>query len=94
MSAAGLAGYRRRLEEIFVLEDHRKLRRVPSLVLGDRVQQQYPQLVCNLVERMFRVDNPDPKPGLARIGRDELRRAGLRVRDLARDAWTAARSFG
>ena len=94
VSAAGLAGYRRRLEEIFVLKDHRKLRRVPSLVLGDRVQQQYPQLACNLVERMFRVDNPDPKPGLARIGRDELRRAGLRVRDLARDAWTAARSFG
>ncbi len=94
VSAAGLAGYRRRLEEIFVLKDHRKLRRVPSLVLGDRVQQQYPQLACNLVERMFRVDNPDPKPGLARIGRDELRHAGLRVRDLARDAWTAARSFG
>ncbi len=94
VSADGLAGYRRRLEEIFVLKDHRKLRRVPSLVLGERVQERYPQLACNLVERMFRIDNPDPKPGLARIGRDELRRAGLRVRDLARDAWTAARSFG
>jgi len=93
-SAEGLAGYRRRLEEVFVLRDHRKLRRVPSLVLGDRVQRQYPTLACNVVERLFRVDNPDPKPGLARIARDEVRRAGVRVRDLAADAWAAARSFG
>jgi electron transfer flavoprotein-quinone oxidoreductase len=94
VSAAGLAGYRRRLEEVFVLKDHRKLRRVPALVLGERVQRQYPQLACNVVERMFRVDNPDPKPGLVHIGRDEIRRAGVRLRDLARDGWTAVRSFG
>jgi electron transfer flavoprotein-quinone oxidoreductase len=93
-SRRGLAGYRRRLEEIFVLRDHRKLRRVPSLVLSERVQHHYPALACNVVERMFRVDNPEPKPGLGRITRDELRRTGVRLRDLARDAWTGARSFG
>ncbi len=91
---AGLAAYRQRLEEIFVLRDHRRLRRVPALVLSERVQRQYPALVCNVVERLFRVDNPEPKPGLARIARDEVRRAGVRVRDLARDAWVGARSFG
>lgn len=94
VSAAGLRAYRRRLEEVFVLRDHRKLRRVPALVLGERVQRQYPELVCNVVERMFRVDNPDPKPGLNRIVLDEVRRAGLRWRDLARDAWAGLRSFG
>jgi electron transfer flavoprotein-quinone oxidoreductase len=93
-SGAGLSGYRRRLESSFVLADHRRLRRVPDLVLSTRIQDQYPQVVCNAVERLFRVDNPDPKPGGWRVLREETRRAGVRVRDLARDGWTALRSFG
>lgn len=94
VSAEGLAGYRRRLEESFVLRDHRKLHRAPALVLSDRVQRVYPPMIASIVERMFRVDNPDPKPGLRRIVSDERRRAGVRRRDLARDAWQALRSFG
>ena len=66
-SRAGLAGYERRLRDTFVLRDHRKLRRAPELVLSDRVQHLYPQLVTSVVERMFRVDNPTPKPGLRRF---------------------------
>ena len=94
MSVAGLAGYERRLAATFVLRDHRKLRRVPALVLSDRVQHEYPQLAANVVERMFRVDNPTPKPGLRRIVKEERRRAGIRLRDLARDAWAGVRGFG
>jgi electron transfer flavoprotein-quinone oxidoreductase len=93
-SAAGLVGYRRRLEESFVLRDHHKLRAAPSLVLSDRVQHEYPDFVTGIVERLFRVDNPNPKPGLAAIVRQERRRAGLRWRDLLRDAVTAQRTFG
>ena len=55
------------LQRSFVLADHKRLRNIPHLVLSDRVQHQYPQLVCDVVERMFRVDNPAPKPGLRRI---------------------------
>lgn len=90
---AGLAGYRQRLESSFVLRDHKKLRRVPHLVLSERVQREYPPLVCNIVERVFRVDNPEPKPGLRRIARDEIRRGGVRLKDLVKDVWTAGRSF-
>jgi electron transfer flavoprotein-quinone oxidoreductase len=93
-SAAGLRGYRTALERSFVLEDHRRLRDVPHLVLSDRVQHQYPGFVCNVAERMFRIDNPTPKPGLRRIVRQEAKRAGVRLRDLAKDAWTAVRGFG
>ncbi len=77
-----------------MLRDHRKLRGVPSLVLSDRVQHEYPQFVANVAERMFRVDNPAPKPGLRRIVKEERRRAGMRLRDLARDAWAGMRGFG
>lgn len=94
LSAAGLAGYRRSLESSFVLKDHRKLRSAPHLVLSDRIQHQYPAMIANVVERMFRVDNPDPKPGLRRILREERKRAGVRLRDLARDGWRGIRTFG
>ncbi|MFM8383020.1 MAG: FAD-dependent oxidoreductase, partial [Actinomycetota bacterium] len=74
-SRRGLSGYRSLLENSFVLEDHRKLRKIPRLVLSDRVQHAYPQFVTSVVERMFRVDNPRPKPGLRRILREERKRA-------------------
>jgi electron transfer flavoprotein-quinone oxidoreductase len=93
-SAGGLAGYRQRLEANFVLADHRKLRDVPHLVLGELSQQRLPGLACNVVERLFHVDNPAPKPGLARIVRSELKRSGVKVKDLVKDGWTAMRSFG
>jgi len=93
-SRAGLAGYTRRLADTFVLRDHRKFRRAPELVLSDRVQHRYPQLVAAVAERMFRVDNPNPKPGLRRILAQERRRAGVSRRDLARDGWAGLRTFG
>jgi electron transfer flavoprotein-quinone oxidoreductase len=93
-SRAGLAGYERRLNETFVLRDHRKLRRAPSLVLSDRVQHLYPRLINGVVEGMFRVDNPAPKPGLRRIVARERKRLGIRRRDLARDALEGWRTFG
>jgi electron transfer flavoprotein-quinone oxidoreductase len=94
VSTAGLAGYRRRLESSFVLSDHKKLRTIPSLVLSDRVQHRYPSMITNVVERMFRVDNPEPKPGLRRIVNEERKRAGVRLRDLVRDGWQGIRGFG
>jgi len=93
-SRSGLAGYERRLGETFVLRDHRKLRRAPELVLSDRVQHLYPQLLAGVVEGMFRVDNPAPKPGLRRLLGRERKRLGIRWRDLARDGLDGWRTFG
>jgi electron transfer flavoprotein-quinone oxidoreductase len=77
-----------------VLADHKRLRRAHSLVLSDRIQQRYPEMVCNLIEQMFTVDNPKPKSGLFRLARREAKRSGLRVRDLARDTIDGLRTFG
>jgi electron transfer flavoprotein-quinone oxidoreductase len=93
-SAAGLGGYRRRLEASFVLADHRKLRRAPGLVLSERVQRRYPKVVCDIFEELFTVTNPRPKRGAGRIAIGAARRHGLRARDLARDAWAGGRTFG
>jgi electron transfer flavoprotein-quinone oxidoreductase len=93
-SASGLSGYRRRIENNFVLADHRKLADVPDLILSDRVQRHYPQLAANVLERLFTVENPRPKPGLNRIVTDELRRSGIRVRDIVKDGIAGLRGYG
>jgi len=93
-SVSGLVGYRSRLEAGFVLADHKKLRAAPGLVMSNRMQQAYPALVCNLVEGLFTVTNPAPKPGLVSLGRRELKRAGVKIRHLVRDAITAGKTFG
>ncbi len=77
----------------WVLDDHKKLRHIPHLVLSDRVQHQMPGLVANVAQRLFTVDNPSPKPGLRRIVRQEMKTAGVSMRDVAKDAWTALRGF-
>lgn len=94
ISAAGLSAYRRKLEASFVLADHRKLRRVPELIMSERMQQHYPKLVCDMIERFFTVQNPVPKTGAIRLARDGIRRSGIRMRDLAHDTYVTLRSFG
>ena len=92
-SAAGLRGYKVRLEQTFVLKDHKKLRKVPALVLSDRVQHGYPKMANAIAERMFRVDNPDPKPGLRHIVKQERKLAGMKWMHMVRDTWVGFRSF-
>jgi electron transfer flavoprotein-quinone oxidoreductase len=89
-----LRTYRRKLGEGFVLADLERLKSAPHLVLSYRIQQRYPHLVCNLVEEMFTVANPAPKPRLRSLARIEAKKAGLRWRDLARDAWASYRALG
>ena len=90
-----LAGYRRRLERNFVLADHRKLRRVPHLIMSERVQRQYPPFVCDVMEKMFTVDNPDAEARASGAGpTTHAARHGVRVRDLLRDGAVGLRSFG
>src|SRR5690606_38448265 len=93
-SDAGLESYRKRLEMNFVLQDHRKLAGVPDLIMSERVQGRYPGLACNIVERVFTVENPRPKPGFGAIARAEVKRAGVKLTDLARDGIVGLRNFG
>lgn len=94
VSASGLAGYRRALESTFVLQDHKRLRRAPGLVLSERMQQQYNRVICDLAEDMFTVTNPAPKRGAARLLLKALRRHRVKARDLARDGVDTLRTFG
>jgi len=93
-TAKGLASYRADLESQFVLADHKRLRKAPSLVLSDRVQQRYPGLICDLAEGMFTVTNPIPKPGALSLTRQVAARHGVKLRQLAGDTLRGMRIFG
>ena len=94
VSAGGaLAAYRKRIESSFVLQDHKKLRRAPDFVLSDRVQHKYSQVICDLVEQLFTVQNPKPKPGGLRAAWREFRKADVPLRHALKDAWTVARTW-
>ena len=93
-SADGLAGYRTRLESSFVMADHRKLRMAPHLVMSDLAQQQLPAMACGVVEQLFTVTNPEPKPGLAKIVRSEMKRNKVKLRAAAAQTIKAVRTFG
>jgi electron transfer flavoprotein-quinone oxidoreductase len=93
-SASGaLAAYRRRIESSFVLRDHKKLRRAPDFVLSDRVQHKYSQVICDLVEQLFTVQNPEPKPGGVKAAWRQFRKADVPLRHALKDAWTVARTW-
>ena len=94
VSAAGLAGYRKRLAEGFVLADHERYRDAPELVLSERVQRRYPAVIAGMLEEMFTVTNPAPKRGAMSIALRQLKRQNIRWRDLLRDGWKAWRTFG
>jgi electron transfer flavoprotein-quinone oxidoreductase len=93
-SVDGLSSYRHRLETSFVLADHRKMASVPDLLMSDRVQKLYPGVACNVAERIFTVENPRPKPGITAIVRSELKGAGVKMRDLAKDAINGFKGYG
>jgi electron transfer flavoprotein-quinone oxidoreductase len=93
VSRAGLACYRKDLESSFVLQDHKRLRRAPGLVLSERVQQRYPGLIADLVQDLFTVTNPTPKPGALRLLRAAAKRNGVKLRHLAADGLAAGRTF-
>lgn len=92
-SSRALSAYRRDLESSFVLQDHKRLRGAPGLVLSERVQQRYPGLVADLVEGLFTVTNPVAKPGALALLRRAAKGNGVKLRHLAADAIAGGRVF-
>jgi electron transfer flavoprotein-quinone oxidoreductase len=85
--------YRSLLEGNFVLQDHKRLRHMPELIFSHFVQHQQAAMVCDVVEDLFTVTNPTPKPRLRRIMNDARKANGVTHRDLLRTTWRAAKMF-
>jgi electron transfer flavoprotein-quinone oxidoreductase len=91
LSARALGAYRRKLEASFVLQDLKAFRRAPRLLALDRLYQEYPELICDYLERVYRIDG-QPKEGLVDMGM-KMARQKVGAGALLRDAWTTWRSI-
>lgn len=85
-----LAGYRKRLEESFVLKDLKLYRNAPKMLHIERMYEAYPEVLCSFFDRVYRIDGT-PKEKLPNLF---LRKARERMstRDLLADAFTAWRA--
>ncbi|GAB4263959.1 MAG: FAD-dependent oxidoreductase [Deferrisomatales bacterium] len=89
-SAHALGSYRKKLAESFVLRDLKLYKRAPQMLHVDRLYEAYPAVICDVMERIYRIDGT-PKEKLAKLF---LRKAREKVstRELLADAFTAWRS--
>ena len=65
-SKSSLAVYRKMLEESYVLKDLKMYRRTPQMLHNDRIYSQYPELVCSLMNEIYRIDGK-PKDSMTRL---------------------------
>jgi electron transfer flavoprotein-quinone oxidoreductase len=89
-SARALKGYEQRLKGSFVLKDLKTFRHAPKMLHIDRLYDEYPEILCDVMESVYRIDGT-PKQSVSKLF---LRMAKDKVGTgtLARDAWTAWRA--
>ena len=90
-SVLSMSRYRRRLEQSFVLQDLKRFRHAPDFVNNERLQNLYPELLCQAAENVFR-SNGMPRN---KLGRTMLKtiQGKVPLRTLLRDGWQAARAL-
>jgi electron transfer flavoprotein-quinone oxidoreductase len=88
-----LRAYRRRLERSFVLQDFRRYRSAPGLIMSDRLQNVYPGVMTSLAERTL-ASTGMPKAKVLPLAIQELRRTGVSARHLLSDLYHGGRAFG
>ena len=54
------------LEESYVLKDLKMYRRTPQMLHNDRIYSQYPDLICGLMEEIYRIDGT-PKETMTKL---------------------------
>ncbi len=90
-SRQGLQSYRRLLAGSHVLQDLKQARRAPHMLHNDRIYSDYPELVCGVMEDIYRIEGT-AKGNLSRLF---LKRARKKVglKNLAADAFSAWRAL-
>jgi electron transfer flavoprotein-quinone oxidoreductase len=90
-SKSGLASYRRMLEESFVLKDLKLYRRAPHMLHNDRIYRQYPELLCAVMDGIYRIDGTPKETMTKFLLRTAKKKVGLR--NLLADVYSGWRSL-
>jgi electron transfer flavoprotein-quinone oxidoreductase len=92
ISKSGLAGYRRRLEDSFVLQDMRTYARAPQFFERPELYGAYGELAASILQSTYSLDGT-PRKHLARVARQALKTSSVKSRRLLRDAVAGVRSL-
>lgn len=88
---AGLACYKTMLEESHVLKDLELYRRTPKLLHNDRIYSDYPDLVCSMMDQIYRI-NGKPKKSLTKLFVEKAQEK-IGLKNLASDVYSAWRAL-
>lgn len=55
-SAQTLSSYKKRLDDSFIIKDMKKFKNAVEMMHIERLFQTYPQIICNILEKIYRVD--------------------------------------
>ena len=88
----GLAGYRRRLDESFVMRDMRTYARAPKFLERTGMYGPYGELVAGILHDAFALDGT-PRQHLLTVARHALRRSPVTLRQLISDGWAGVRAL-
>jgi electron transfer flavoprotein-quinone oxidoreductase len=90
-SKRGLRVYRQLMDESYVLKDLKMYRKAPHMLHNDRIYNEYPEMVCSMMEQIYRIDGA-PKESLTKLFlKTAKEKVGLG--NLAADAFSAWRAL-
>ena len=90
-SKAGLSSYKTLLEESHVLKDLKLYRRTPKMLHNDRIYSEYPDLVCNMMDQIYRI-NGKPKKSLTKLFLEKAKEK-IGLKNLVSDVYSGWRAL-
>lgn len=92
VTATGLAGYRRRLEEGFVLQDLKTYAKAPAFLERTGMYGAYGELAASVFKDVFSLDG-SPRKHLTSVAWDAFKRSPVRLGQLVSDGWAGVRAL-
>jgi electron transfer flavoprotein-quinone oxidoreductase len=77
-SASMLSLYKRKLDESFVMKDMKKFKNAVGMMHIDRLYKTYPQVLSNIMRKIYKVDGTPKKKILGLARREVLKEIGLK----------------
>ena len=85
------SGYKKKLADSFILKDTMTFRNAAGMMHIDRLFETYPELVCNVFEKIYRVEGL-PRDKMLKLLRKEAAKK-VKVKDLLSDGIKMGRAL-
>jgi electron transfer flavoprotein-quinone oxidoreductase len=86
-----LKRYQERLDRSWVMQDLKGFRNAPKMLHIERIYNEYPELVCSMMEHIYRIDGT-PKTSIPKLMLREAK-AKVGLKNIAADLFTAWRAL-